>query len=74
VDAWALEQAGFSIDAALGPATRKDGGLTPAQLAWVLSQIEIADDAVLPGGVAPAELRAYASSLQSRLARLAWPQ
>jgi len=73
VDVRALEDAGFAVEAALVAAAQKDAGLTPAQLAWVLSQIEIPDDAVLPGDVAPAELQTYLSNLMSRLTRLAFP-
>lgn len=73
VDVRALEGLGLSLADALAAGERKDGGLTPAQLAWVLSQITIGDDAKLPGGVAPAELREYLDGLVERLARLAHP-
>ena len=73
VDVRALEGLGLSLTDALTAGERKDGGLTPAQLAWVLSQIAIGDDADLPGGVGPAELREYLKGLVDRLARLARP-
>jgi len=73
VDVRALEGLGLSLDDALAAGRRKDGGLTPGQLAWVLSQIVIGDGAPLPGGVAPAELRSYLEGLIDRLARLAHP-
>jgi hypothetical protein len=73
VDVRALEGLGLSLTDALAAGERKDGGLTPAQLAWVLSQIAIGEDADLPGGVAPAELREYLDGLVERLARLAHP-
>jgi hypothetical protein len=73
VDVYALQRAGLSIEAALPLAARKDGGLTPASLAWVLSQIEIGDDARIPGGVSPADLRAFLEDLITRLTRLAHP-
>ena len=73
VDARALEGLGLPLDEALAAAQRKDGGLTPAQLAWVLSQVSISEDAVLPGGVAPGELRDYLRGLVERLVRLAHP-
>jgi len=73
VDVRALEGLGLSLTEALTAGQQKDGGLTPGQLAWVLSQITIGDDAVLPGGVAPAELRGYLRDLIDRLARLAHP-
>lgn len=73
VDVRALEGLGLSLTEALEAGQRKDGGLTPAQLAWVLSQITIGDRASLPGGVTPAELRDYLRRLIDRLARLARP-
>jgi predicted nucleotidyltransferase component of viral defense system len=42
VDVYALEEAGFRVEDALPLAQRKDGGLTPLQLDWVLSQIDLA--------------------------------
>ena len=74
VDARALEGLGLSLTDALAAGQLKDGGLTPAQLAWVLSQITIGSEATLPGGVAPEELREYVRSLIDRLARLAHPE
>ena len=73
VDARALEGLGLSLTEALAAGERKDGGLTPAQLAWVLSRITIRDDADLPGRVDPVELRDYLDDLVDRLARLAHP-
>jgi hypothetical protein len=73
VDVRALEQAGLSLEEALAGGRRKDGGLTPGQLAWVLSQITIDDEAALPGDVPPADLRLYLQGLIDRLARLAHP-
>jgi hypothetical protein len=73
VDVHALEGLGLSLTEALAAGQRKDGGLTPAQLAWVLSQITITDAARLPGGVPPAELRDYLRGLIDRLVRLAHP-
>lgn len=34
IDVMLLEQAGYRVEDALGPALRKDGGCTPATLAW----------------------------------------
>jgi hypothetical protein len=73
VDVLALSRAGFSVEDALPLAIRKDGGLTPAQLAWVLSEIEIGDDASIPGGVTPGELREFIADLIDRLARASFP-
>jgi hypothetical protein len=69
VDLRALELAGCALDAGLDAGARKDGGLTPNQLAWVLSDVEIPDDARVPG-VDPATLRAYLADLIDRLVRL----
>ena len=59
----ALEESGLSLERALEAGQRKDGGLTPAQLAWVLSQISIGDEARVPGGGAAPDLRLYLRDL-----------
>lgn len=74
VDVKALESAGFSVEDHLGLAMKKDAGLTAGQLAWVLSQIEIGDDASPPGGVTAADLRSYLENLVQRLAAVAFPE
>ena len=73
VDVWALERAGYRVEDALPAAARKDGGLTAAQLAWVLSEVRIGDDAKPPGGVEVATLRTYLADLVARLTALARP-
>jgi hypothetical protein len=73
VDVFALERAGFRIEDALPAAMQKDGGLTPAQLAAVLSEWRLGADAQVPGGVSVAELDAYRTALIQRLTRLAFP-
>lgn len=73
VDVRALEAAGFRVEDHIEAATRKDGGLTPGQLAWVLSQIEIGEDARLPEGVSIEELRQYLHDLGQRLSEMAFP-
>ncbi len=74
VDVYSLEKAGYSIEKALHYAQLKDGGLTPASLAWVLSDIEIGDDAMLPGATSVSELREFIKDLISKLTRLAHPK
>lgn len=74
IDVMFLERAGYSVEAALPAAMAKDGGCTPATLAWLLSEITIPDGVVLPAGVSPAELRAYVSDLIARLLALATPE
>jgi predicted nucleotidyltransferase component of viral defense system len=74
VDVMALEQAGHRIEEHLEFAARKDAGLTPAQLGWVLSQLEIGEDASPPGGVSADELRGYLDELVRRLSEVAYPE
>jgi Nucleotidyl transferase AbiEii toxin, Type IV TA system len=69
----ALERAGYSIEAGLPAALAKDGGCTPATLAWLLSEISIPDGVVLPAGVSPSELRTYVTELIARLLVLSAP-
>jgi hypothetical protein len=73
VDVRALEGLGLPLEEALAAGQRKDGGLTPGQLAWVLSEITIGEGAAIPAGVTPPELRDYLRGLIDRLARLAHP-
>jgi hypothetical protein len=73
VDVRALEQAGHRLEDHLPLAMLKDGGLTAAELAWALSQLEIGDDASPPAGVSVGELRTYLGALIRRLTELAYP-
>lgn len=73
VDVRALELAGYRIEDALPAAARKDSGLTPAQLAWVLSEIRIGEDMIPPGGASTDELRQYLANLIERLTQLSFP-
>jgi len=73
VDVFFLERAGFRVEDALPGALEKDGGCTPATLAWLLSEIDIPDGARLSAGLAPSELRTYLAELVVRLRRLALP-
>ena len=74
VDVRELEKAGFSIENALEVAEKKDTGLTPSQLAWVLSEITFGDDAQLPIDISVAELRKYLQDLIARLTKLVFPK
>lgn len=73
VDVISLERAGLRMEEVLPDAMQKDGGLTPAQLAWVLSELRIGDDARIPGNLSADELRSGLESLIDRLTRLAAP-
>jgi hypothetical protein len=71
VDLMALERAGHRIEEHLEAAARKDGGVTPATIAWLLSTATIPD--AVPGGFDPDELRAFVSDLEARMRKLAAP-
>jgi nucleotidyltransferase AbiEii toxin of type IV toxin-antitoxin system len=71
VDLYCLDQAGHHVDEYLEDAQQKDGGVTPAALAWVLSELAIPD--VLPGDTDAAAVREYVRDLESRMRRLAVP-
>lgn len=73
IDVRELENAGFSLENALQVAAKKDSGLTPPQLAWVLSQITIGENVQLPGKISVTELRGFLQDLIERLKRLALP-
>lgn len=73
VDVLTLERAGYRVENALALAMRKDTGLTPAQLAWVLSQLTIGDDAGIPGSLSVVQVRSFLADLITRLSRLAFP-
>jgi predicted nucleotidyltransferase component of viral defense system len=74
IDVLFLERAGYRVEDAFEGALRKDGGCTPATLAWLLSEIVVPDEATLPGGVSPRELRAFVEDLVSRARRAALPK
>lgn len=73
IDVLFLERAGFRVESALADALAKDGGCTPATLAWILSDVSIPDGASLPAGVPPATLRAFVAELIKRLRLAALP-
>jgi hypothetical protein len=74
VDVMFLERkAALRVEDFLAAALAKDGGCTPATLAWLLSELRIPDNAMLPAGITGPTLRAYAAELVVRLRRLAFP-
>ena len=73
VDLLYLERAGYRAEQALTAALAKDGGCTPAALAWVLSQVNVPEDAALPGGISGREMRAFLADLVRRLRAAAMP-
>ena len=73
VDVFLLERAGFRVEEALPAALKKDGGCTPATLAWLLSEVRIPDELELAGDVHSDDLRAWLDELVRRLRRAALP-
>jgi len=72
VDLRALVEAGVDLDQALSDAERKDGGVDPATLAWILDQVSITPEAILPGGVDPGALLAFRDRLVPKLREMAF--
>ncbi len=73
VDVFCLERAGYRVEDSLAAALAKDGGCTPATLAWLLSEITIPDGLQLPAELTAAELRDFIVDLIGRLRRAALP-
>jgi predicted nucleotidyltransferase component of viral defense system len=73
VDVYFLEQAGYRVEDALAAALAKDGGCTPATLAWLLSQLDVPDGLALPPPLTADGLRGYLAALVKRLRRAALP-
>jgi len=74
MDVMFLERAGYAVEDALEDALAKDGGCTPGQLAFVLSEIVIPEGVTLPADIRPDELRVYLTDLVRRLRTLALPR
>ncbi len=47
--------------------------MSPGQLAWILSEIELGEDADPPGEVSVQELRAFLRQFQKEMSELAFP-
>ena len=73
IDVLSLERAGYRVEDALSAALHKDGGCTPGTLAWLLSEIEIPEDARLTAGITARELREWVAELVTRCRRAALP-
>lgn len=72
VDLEALVNAGVNLEQALADARRKDAGVDPATLAWVLDQVSIGSEAALPGGVDPGRLVGFRDALTRKLRVMAF--
>lgn len=74
VDLAALEDAGYLVEPALAAALAKDGGATPAAIAWSVAHVKIDDQAPLAGATSPDRLRAYRDALVTRLRKAGFPE
>jgi hypothetical protein len=74
IDVCCLEQAGHPVESALAAALAKDGGCTPANLAWLLSSFPIPDGLALPTALTTEGLRVYVAGLVRRLRAAAMPR
>jgi predicted nucleotidyltransferase component of viral defense system len=72
VDLRALLDAGADLKAALRDAEKKEAGADPATLAWLLSELRIGSEAILPGEVDPNDLIAFRDVLVPRLRAIAY--
>jgi hypothetical protein len=73
VDVLELERRGLRAEDSLAEANAKDGGCTPATLAYLLNEWHIPDNSKLPPGYSVDELRAFKDALAERLVREAHP-
>lgn len=73
VDVMLLERLGLRVEDVLDAALRKDGGCTPATLAWLLSEVKLGQTLSVDAGVTADELREWIGSLIVRLRAAALP-
>lgn len=74
IDLMFLLDNSVDLHEALRDAASKDAGFTPADLAWVLSEMSIPKDASLPNGIQAADLDAFRRRLIERLERAAFDE
>ena len=73
VDVLELERLGLRVEAFLAEASAKDGGCTPATLAWLLSQWQLPERLKVPAGYDVEQLRRFKDELAERMAVAAHP-
>jgi hypothetical protein len=71
IDVMCLEQAGFRVEDFLRAARTKDAGVSPATLAWLLSQLHFPE--TLPGSMSREAVTTYAAALEARMRNAARP-
>jgi hypothetical protein len=71
VDVMFLERAGFPAESDLQLALKKDAGVDPAVMGWLLDQFPVDPLPVMLVPLSPSEVRAYRDDLRDRLRRFA---
>ncbi len=74
VDVLELERLGLRVEAFLAEASTKDGGCTPATLAWLLNQWQLPANLRLPAAYQVEQLRRFKDELAERMAIAAHPK
>lgn len=74
IDVMCLERRGLRAEDFLADALAKDGGCTPATLAWLLSGWNIHDTIKLPAGFRVEELIAFKADLTARMETASFPR
>jgi hypothetical protein len=72
VDLMMLERRGLRVETSLPMAQRKDAGVTPATIAWLLGSLTIPEE--VPGTATRAEVVGFVRELEQRMLRLAPPR
>lgn len=75
IDVMFIERRGMRVEDHLAAAARKDGGCTPATIAWLLDSWapQLPADSIFAAGVRGSELAEYMAALAGRLRRSAFP-
>jgi hypothetical protein len=73
VDLLFLDRAGFPPEHDLVLALKKDAGIDPGVLAWLLGDFPVAPLPVMLEPLSPDELRVFRSELQERFRRMTTP-
>jgi len=74
IDVLELERRGLHAEDFLAEANTKDGGCTPATLAWLLTEWQIEPMTKLPVDYTVDQLRAFKADLAERMAIAAHPR
>ena len=73
VDLITMLETGIDLETTLAAAQKKEGGIDPATLAWVLDELYISHDAQLPGEMDAGKVDLKRREIVTHLRRLAFP-